>query len=91
MIVNTRAIYENGVLRPEQPLPLNEGERVEIRVTRPEQIEQQVRAATTLTELFAVLEANPEPGDAYDLLRALDENRKGERPLFPAELKGVTW
>jgi len=49
--------------------------------TSPEHIEQQVRAATTLTELFAVVETNPEPEDDYDLLRALDDNRKGERPV----------
>jgi len=99
MIVNTLAVYENGVLRPEQPLPLAEGEKVHIRVTCPDpddprstgEIEQQIRAAKTLTELFAVVETNPEPENDYDLLRALDDNRKGERPLFPAELKGKTW
>jgi hypothetical protein len=36
--------------------------------------------------MFEIVEANPEPEDDYDLLRALDDNRKGERPLFPAEL-----
>lgn len=26
-----------------------------------------------------------------DLLQALDENRLADRPLYPSELKGVTW
>lgn len=26
-----------------------------------------------------------------DLLQALDENRLADRPLYPPELKGVTW
>jgi predicted DNA-binding antitoxin AbrB/MazE fold protein len=39
MIVNTRAVYENGVLRPEQPLPLAEGEKVLVRVTRPDPVD----------------------------------------------------
>ena len=28
---------------------------------------------------------------ANDLLHALDENRLADRPLYPPELKGVTW
>lgn len=28
---------------------------------------------------------------ANDLLQALDENRLADRPLYPPELKGVTW
>jgi predicted DNA-binding antitoxin AbrB/MazE fold protein len=99
MVVNIRAIYENGVLRPEQPLPLAEGEWVDIRLTRSdpagmkltEPIEQQLRAAKTLAEMFAVVDALPESEDDYDLLRALDENRKGERPLFPEDLRGKSW
>jgi len=58
---------------------------------RTEPVEQQLRGAKNLTELFAILEKNSEPEDHYDLLQALNENRKGERPLFTDELKGVTW
>ena len=99
MIVNTWAVYENGLLRPAQPLPLTEGETVQISVLlsipantpSTEEFEAQVRAAETLTELFALADVQPENEDGYDLRRALDENRKGERPLFPSELEGVSW
>jgi hypothetical protein len=47
--------------------------------------ESRIRAAPTLQELFAAYEAAPDEDDGYDLLKALDENRKGERPLFPPE------
>jgi hypothetical protein len=52
---------------------------------------RRIREAKTLEELFAVADAFPDPDNGYDLLQALDENRKGERPLFPPELKGVSW
>jgi len=46
----------------------------------------------------ALLRAWVENGDPQDqkgtgeyLIRALDEDRPSERPLFPAALKGVTW
>ena len=38
--------------------------------------------------------ARPDEGDEdYDFLQALNDNRAatGERPLFPPELKGITW
>jgi predicted DNA-binding antitoxin AbrB/MazE fold protein len=91
------AVYEGGVLRPAQPLPLTEGETVQISVLRSppsvstQKFEDQIRAAKTLTELFALANAQPEGEDGYDLQRALNENRKGERPLFPPELEGVSW
>jgi hypothetical protein len=50
------------------------------------------------TELVTLLEAWIEEGDAEEqqetgeyLIRALDEDRLADRPLFPPELKGVTW
>jgi predicted DNA-binding antitoxin AbrB/MazE fold protein len=99
MIVNTLAVYENGLLRPAQPLPLTEGETVPISVLcsspvnspSTEKFEAQVRAARTLAELFALADAHPDNEDGYDLRRALNANRKGERPLFPPELEGVSW
>jgi hypothetical protein len=38
-------------------------------------------------------EGNPEEQQetGEDLIRALDEDRLADRPLFPPELKGVTW
>jgi hypothetical protein len=58
--------------------PLNESNR-------------RIQAAKSLEELFAAADAAPEQDDGYDLLQALDQNRQGERPLFPPELKGVSW
>jgi predicted DNA-binding antitoxin AbrB/MazE fold protein len=31
--ITVEAVYENGVLKPAQPLPLKEGERVEVTIT----------------------------------------------------------
>jgi hypothetical protein len=49
------------------------------------------RKANKLEELFQAAENSANSEDEYDLLKALDENRQGERPLFPPELKGVSW
>jgi predicted DNA-binding antitoxin AbrB/MazE fold protein len=89
------AVYQGGVLRPAQPLPLAEGETVEVTVTRPqsappsteEEVIQRMKAAKTLQELFAAYETLPPPADGYDLMKALNENRRlsGERPLYPED------
>ncbi len=49
-------------------------------------------------DLAALLESWITDGDAEEqketgdfLVRALDEDRPSSRPLFPPELKGVTW
>lgn len=94
MTTVTRAVYENGVLKPARPLPYAEGETVQLTVTRPldaAEAERRMRAAKTLRELFDAFESAPDEDDGYDLLKALDENRKGERPLFPPEMKGISW
>ena len=86
------AVFENGSLRPMQPLPLTEGETVQLTVTQaPNTGAARMREAKSLDELFAAFPTVPQSADGYDLLRALDENRKGERVLFPPEAKGVTW
>ena len=50
------------------------------------------------TELITLLQMWIDEGDADEqretgeyLIRALDEDRLSDRPLFPPELKGVTW
>jgi hypothetical protein len=50
------------------------------------------------TELITLLQTWIDEGDAEEqretgeyLIRALDEDRLSDRPLFPPELKGVTW
>jgi predicted DNA-binding antitoxin AbrB/MazE fold protein len=35
MTITVQATYENGVLKPDQPLPLNEREHVEVTIRRP--------------------------------------------------------
>jgi predicted DNA-binding antitoxin AbrB/MazE fold protein len=101
MATTVHAVYQNGVLRPTQPLPLAEGEAVEITVVRAkdtppalaeDEAIQRIRAARTLEEWIAAANAAPAEEDDYDLLRALDENRQfsGDyRPLFPPEGEGA--
>jgi len=96
------AIYENGRLRPTEPLPLAEGQKVAISIESPsampssppeDEIGRQIDSAKSLSELFDVLNNAPSEDDQYDLIEALNENRRrsGERLLFPPELKGKTW
>jgi len=94
------AVYENGLLRPVKPLPLPEGETVEITLARikdgpsaqkEEQAVERIRAARTLEDWIAAANATPVEEDGYDLLRALQENRQSsgdQRPLFPSEREG---
>ena len=35
MAITVEAVYEDGVLKPSQPLPLQEHEKVQVTVTRP--------------------------------------------------------
>ena len=89
------AVYENGVLRPEKPLPLADGQIVHITVTRlssvptpeDEECRRRLIAATSLADLFAIMESAPPLPDDYDMLRGLDANRKfsGQPSWFPAE------
>jgi predicted DNA-binding antitoxin AbrB/MazE fold protein len=44
MPITVEATYENGVLRPHQPLPLKEHERVEIVIRTPAQIQAALEA-----------------------------------------------
>ncbi len=48
--------------------------------------------AITLLQRWMDEESDHQPGtDADWLPRALDQDRAGQRPLFPPALKGVTW
>src|SRR5579871_4445155 len=99
MTVTTAAVYENGVLRPVQPLALKEGETVQLTVTTPaprpndDEIIAMIKAAKSPEELFAILNTYPTAGDGYDLCEALEENRRldGDLPLFGPEAKGKAW
>lgn len=104
MTMTVRAVYEGGVLRPVQLLPLAEGETVEVTVARTEPAEQvirhptqaeeayarRVRAARSLDELHEVLATAPPLPDGYDMIQALNANRQttGERLLFAEDADG---
>jgi predicted DNA-binding antitoxin AbrB/MazE fold protein len=97
-VTTIRATYENGVLRPAEPLPLADGEAVELTVTPvpthppPASLEEALRRmaeAKTWEELDAATEAaapfdTPLP-PGYDLLEALNRTRieEGREQLFP--------
>jgi len=83
-----RAVYQNGVLRPDRPLPLADGTAVDVLVTPvpdTDEVLQRMRAAKSLRELFDIVESLPPETDGYDLRKALNENRRaaGEPPVYP--------
>lgn len=97
------AVFENGTLRPTRPLPLRNGDRVEITVEAAAptvigsaEAAQRIREAKTFDEWMAAAAAaaDQEPDDGYDLLEALNENRQAAgatRLLFAPDQKGVSW
>jgi predicted DNA-binding antitoxin AbrB/MazE fold protein len=101
MTTHVTAIYENGVLRPTEPLPLKEGDRVEFTVELssvrgvPDEVLQRIRSAKTFDEWIAAADAAAglEPSDGPDVLESLNETRRraGERLLYPPERKGIDW
>ena len=99
MTTRVTAVYENGVLKPATPLPLADGQTVQVTLettaaatpATEDELIRRIEAAQTLGELFAVLNAAPED-NSYDLSEALNENRRrtGERILFPPADAGTT-
>ena len=104
MTMTVRAVYQGGVLRPVQPLALDEGETVEVTIAKarparpalrpatPEEEDyiRRLEAAQSVEEMIAIMAtAPPTPAD-YDLCQALNANRKatGERLLFPEPENG---
>ncbi len=99
MTIMIRAVYENGVLRPVEPLALAEGATVAVTITaagpshsvmrapslEEESYARRVKAARSLDEMFAVMANAPRMSEGYDLAAALNANRKavGERLVFP--------
>jgi predicted DNA-binding antitoxin AbrB/MazE fold protein len=98
MTMKVRAVYEQGVLRPLEPITIPEGHTVDVTIAmsgpaqaifRPptpeeEEYARRLRAATSLEEMFAVMTMAPDLPDEFDLCQALDANRRaaGERLLF---------
>jgi len=99
MIHTMTAVYQDGVLKPLYPLPLMEGDRVEVIIVTPtpvdpnspEQVARRERILKEFDERTAALESAEPDGDYEEGCKALDENRKGGRQLFPPEMKGITW
>lgn len=96
-MITVEAVYENGVLRPDAPLDLAEGENVRIDVyshtenAQPKSsvetesdVIRRMNGAKTIQELFAIYESHPALDGGYDLCEALNANRKetGERLLY---------
>src|SRR5262249_50849923 len=90
------AVYENGILRPSQPLPFDEGQTVEVTVrpkpanSRPQpedDITRHLREAKTYHEWFEMTKLLPPDDGGYDIVSALNENRKwgGDRPILPED------
>jgi len=106
MTITVRAVYENGVLRPVEPLGLPEGEAVDVTIatTKPagpilrtptlaeEDYARRIKAAQSLDEMYAVMATAPRLPEGYDLCRALSANRKttGARLPFPEPDDGST-
>ena len=91
MTMTVRAVYQGGVLRPVQPLALDEGETVDVTIAqakpapsapRPptpeeEDYARQVKAAKSLEEMFAVMATAPlTPDDEYDIIKEINESRR---------------
>lgn len=94
MTTTVRAVYENGVLRPDRPLPLAEGQAVEVTVATPaesaaaeDELTHRLRAAKTIDEWLEATKLLPDDDGGYDIIAALNENRlwSGERPLIPTD------
>jgi predicted DNA-binding antitoxin AbrB/MazE fold protein len=93
MTMTVQATYTGGVLRPAHPLALVEGQTVEVTIaatpTIPpaaeEEIIRRVQACQTYEEWLEVTKMLPPDDGGYDIVKALDENRRwsGERPILP--------
>ncbi len=89
MRMTIRAVYQGGLLRPDQPLPLAEGETVEVSIAtakpagavlRPptpeeEDYARRIKAAKSLEEMFAIMETAP-PSPEYDIVSMINESRR---------------
>jgi predicted DNA-binding antitoxin AbrB/MazE fold protein len=104
MTITFRAVYENGVFRPVEPVSFPEGQSVDVTIatTRPagslsrpatpaeEDYSRRIKAARSLDEMYAVMATAPGLPEGYDLCQALSTNREatGERSPFPEPTDG---
>lgn len=81
-MISVLAVYENGVLRPNVPLALAEGETVSVTITpRPsalpfEEWERRIRAAKSIQEWVALANACPSPDPDFDVVKAINDSRR---------------
>lgn len=96
MATTVRAVYVGGVLRPLQPLALADGETVELTLVASgaappvpeEEVVRRIQESKSYREWLEIMKSLPAESD-YDIVRALDENRRwsGERSLLADENK----
>jgi predicted DNA-binding antitoxin AbrB/MazE fold protein len=88
-MISVLAVYENGVLRPKEPLALADGQEVQLSVhprtpslprkpptPEEEDYARRIKAARTLAEMFAVMETAPPSEEDFDVVRAMNETRR---------------
>lgn len=76
MTTRFTAVYEHGLLRPTEPVSLEEGTRVEVIVVQPSSLADARRAAEILAEIAAL---PMEPGGTEFAGRDHDKILYGER------------
>ena len=88
-MITVLAVYENGVLRPAEPLPLAEGQQTQVVVyprppflpLRPptpeeEDYRRRLMAAKTIQEWVELANACPNPDPDFDVIKAVNETRR---------------
>ncbi|HEV3081243.1 MAG TPA: antitoxin family protein [Gemmataceae bacterium] len=84
MSITIRAVYEQGVLRPVKPLPLEEGETVDVTIAKAnsstvaageEGIRRRLQCAATISDWVEATQLLPADDGRYDVVKAMNENR----------------
>jgi len=78
MTISVRAVFENGRLRPLEPIDLVEGQEIELQI-----LTDRERAIAALGDLLASVSA-PLDDDTFDeaaLMREIEEAFRGQPPL----------
>jgi predicted DNA-binding antitoxin AbrB/MazE fold protein len=84
-VIRVLAVHENGVLRPKEPLALAEGQTVEVTVTEPKPAEPPISddayirlldAVRSIQEWVELTKLLPPVDGEYDIVKALEENRR---------------
>jgi predicted DNA-binding antitoxin AbrB/MazE fold protein len=77
--ITVNAVYQGGMLRPAEPLQLEEGQAVQVTVSPLpdiEEVNRRLREAKSYQEWFEATKLLPSDDGGCDLIRALNENRK---------------